>query len=329
MKSLSFELYDLNNNKYNIKIDFQNQYFDIKATNELTFPKKEYNGIYYLNCLLNTNNFFKSFNLVPDYYNTFVQLKNLNSFKITTYASCVVLTIQKQYYMQKDVELRLNEKILDINSIVNELCKKCIELEGERKSCKCTNCREIENKYNDLKAKYDNLLNEIKIIKSSIFLDEDKMILDNFFDYQKPTSCHLIYSSLKHGEKRNDFFNYCKNKNNLLFFIIDSAGNKFGAYISSYLKPTTGSIVDYNAFLFSINKNKKFKTLNPENSIIVDTQYVICFGGKIGQNDLYLNFGNLLSGMNIYQTFGDKNYDTTNNNARFTIKSLDVYKINF
>ena len=217
---------------------------------------------------------------------------------------------------------------MDTNSIVNELCKKCIELEKE-KNCNFLNYFELENKYNDLKKKYDDLLNEIKMIKTSLFFEEDKKILDNFFDYQKPTSYHLIYSSLKDGKQRNNFFNYCQNKNNLLIFIIDSAGNKFGAYISSYLKPTTGSIVDYNAFLFSINKNKKFKTLQPENSIIVDPQYVICFGGQIGKNDLYLNFGNSGSGMNNYQTFGDKNYDTTNNNIIFSIKSLDVYKINF
>lgn len=187
--------------------------------------------------------------------------------------------------------------------------------------------KDYETKYYELEKKYNNILNELNYIKASLFLDEDKRTIDNFFDYQKPTSYHLIYSSIKDGDAKKNLLNYCKNKNNLLIFIIDSDGNKFGVYISSYLKESEGSIVDYNSFLFSMNKKKKYKTLQPENSIIIDPDYIICFGGKKGQNDLYLNFGNLASGMNKVQTFGDKNYDTSNNKKQFTIKSLDVYKI--
>ena len=99
MKSLSFELEDYYKNKYNIKIDFQNNYFDIKATNELVFPKKEYSNIFYLNNLQNLYNFFISFNFVPEYYDSFFQFKNLNSFQIITYANYIILKIQKQYYM--------------------------------------------------------------------------------------------------------------------------------------------------------------------------------------------------------------------------------------
>ena len=343
MKNLTFDLCDSNKQKYNVKIDFST-YLLINATNEMTFPKKEYTCSIQLTTLQSYNNF--RYNTIQDYYIPFSEFLKSNSFEIFTYNNYITLKINKPYYMQNDIFFSLNEKAFDITKIVNELCKKFLELEKKITSLENENVsgknyysfnsfftrrldNESERKYNELEKKYNNILNELNYIKSSLFLEEDKKILDNFFDYQKPSSYHLIYSSIKDGANRKNLLSCCKNKNNLLIFIIDSNGNKFGVYISSYLKDYEGSIVDYNSFLFSINKNKKFKTKEPENSIIVDPDYLICFGGKKGGNDLYLNFGNLASGMNKVQTFGDKNYDTTNNNSKFTIKSLDIYKIIF
>ena len=68
MVNLNFSLYDSGKQKYNINIDFTTCLI-ITATNEMTFPKKQYSCSHPLNTLQNIKNFH--YNTIQDYYTPF------------------------------------------------------------------------------------------------------------------------------------------------------------------------------------------------------------------------------------------------------------------
>ena len=124
----------------------------------------------------------------------------------------------------------------------------------------------------------------------------------------------------------------CEGKNNLLFYVEDKIGNKFGGFMSSkfIVKNKIEEIIkDENSFIFSIQKQKKFKIIKPQNAIIINNSYLICFGGSFSLgNDLYICL-NGSGGMNRTDYFGDKNFETTNGQSGFIIKEFQVFELIF
>ena len=96
---------------------------------------------------------------------------------------------------------------------------------------------------------------------------------------------------------------------------------------STLVKSDYLNIKDENSFIFSVQNKKKFKVLNPSKAIHVSNDYLICFGGDNCANDLYI--GNENGGMNIKDTYGDNNYETTNGNSSFTIDEFKVFELIF
>ena len=133
---------------------------------------------------------------------------------------------------------------------------------------------------------------------------------------------------MDNGNDRNNFFANCAGKKNLLFLVKDTKGNKFGGYMSSTLVKSDDLIIkDENSFIFSVQNKKKFKVLNPSKAIHVSNDYLICFGGNKGANDLYI--GNENGGMCKKDTYGDKSYETTNGNSSFTIDEFKIFELSF
>ena len=86
-------------------------------------------------------------------------------------------------------------------------------------------------------------------------------------------------------------------------------------------------IKDENSFIFSVQNKKKFKVLNPSKAIHVRSNYLITFGGDGRGNDFYIQ--EKTGGMNIKDTYGDKNNETTNGNSSFTIDEFKVFELIF
>ena len=167
-----------------------------------------------------------------------------------------------------------------------------------------------------------------------LILNEDvKIIIDNFFDI-KPEKLFKIYQGRKHGDKAEDLFKYCGEKDNLIILFEDKKNNKFGGFISKKLPKDNSKdikIRDEKAFLFSLKGKKKFKVLNPENAVFISKAFPLCFGGKFNYNDLYTvsPFFEKDSGMYSTDTYGDKNYEISNGQSSFKLKDIIIYQIEF
>ena len=134
----------------------------------------------------------------------------------------------------------------------------------------------------------------------------------------------MIYNGLD----RDTFFEKCAGKNNLLFLVKGEEGNEFGGYMSSKLLKNTNDeliIKDDNAFIFNLEKKKKFKVIKPEKAISIYDDYLICFGEDLEGNDLFIDADE--TGMNTTDCYGDKKYETTNGKKYFSITEFKVYHL--
>ena len=301
--NLSFDLVDEKSNKgYSAHLDFsRNLDITVKAKDE--FPQKEYEGSFTLDELKKKSRFFKMFDSIADSFNDVKLLQEQKTFFVLYNDNSLTFGIKKQIGIQDDVIFPLVQKSSDIKEVVDELCKKN---------------NELEKKVNDLNERVNQLENDLKIISAFALDSSDENVIKGFFE-KKPKAFKLIYI----GKDRNNFFANCEGKKNLLFLVKDTKGNKFGGYMSSTL--VKSNIKDENSFIFSVQNKKKFKVLNPSKAIHVSNDYLICFGGNKGANDFYI--GNENGGMNIKDTYGDNNYETTN--GKFTIDEFKVFELSF
>ena len=84
-------------------------------------------------------------------------------------------------------------------------------------------------------------------------------------------------------------------------------------------------IKDKNAFIFNIQKKKKFNIIKEDNAVNIQTGYLISFGGSSNLgNDLYIH-DSKTGGMNRNDYYGDKEYETSNGQSRFSISEFKVY----
>ena len=339
-----------NINNYNIILTFSKN-FDIKAECGESLNKKIYNASFSLEELKNKSKFFRMFDSIEDTYNDIKLLLDQNSFYIQTYEKSITFCIKKQIGIQYDIVFPLKESSVDLKEIVAELCEKNNELENKINILTEKNIN-LENKLNEINIKVDNLEKQIKNIilnekvnktdhrelkeNNSIndgLTNEERNKIKALFDEKKPIKFNLLYSGLD----REEFFEKCQGKNNLLFLVNDERGEKYGGFMSSKLiknkKGECAIIKDEKSFLFNLDKTKKFKVIKPKQALVVNEDYIICFGGEKGSNDFYIRdnkaFYSKTVGNYKVDSYGDKNYETTNGQGDYKIIKLKIYQIIF
>ena len=319
------------------------------------FPKKKYKNSFSLNELKNKSKFFKIYDTIEESYNDIKSFSDQSSFFIQTQEKSLSLGIKKQIGIPYDIVFPLKEEPSDLNEIVSELYTKYMNLEksveNNNNELKLKNinlekkCNELEIKNINLEKKINELYEKYELICQKYNelsnIKENKKIVSNtneesnliskiqlFFD--KPIKgINLVYN----GFDRNEFFDKCSGKNNLLFLVKDINGNEFGGYMSStFIKNENNKeliIKDKNAFIFNIQKKKKFHVIKPDKAINLTNSYFICFGGSSLDegNDLYI-YEDKIGGMNTTDYYGDRNYETSNGRTKFKLSEFRVYHIN-
>jgi hypothetical protein len=81
---------------------------------------------------------------------------------------------------------------------------------------------------------------------------------------KKSNKTTLLLNSNKDGDSINFVEEKCKNKYPTLVVIMTTKGIKFGGYTTQEWKK--GVNKDNDAFVFSLDKKKKYKILNPINA---------------------------------------------------------------
>ena len=339
-------------NNYNVIINFTKS-FDIKVEYGESLNKKIYNGSFTLEELKNKSKFFKMFDSVQETYNDIKLLLDQNSFYIQTYEKSITLCIKKQLGIQYDIVFPLKEGSVDIKEIVAELCEKNIVLERKidilteknlnlEKQINEINIK-YEKKIDDLEKQIKNILNEkneILEINENIcnqndgLTNDEREKINKLFDEKIPKKFNLLYNGLD----REEFFEKCNGKDNLLFLINGERGMKYGGYMSSKLiknkKGKSINIRDEKSFIFNLDTLKKFKVIKPEQAIEIRDGYLICFGGNASGNDFYIYDNKTFisrgtAGMNSTDSYGDKNYEITIGKGCYKVNDIKIYQLFF
>ena len=167
---------------------------------------------------------------------------------------------------------------------------------------------------------------------SNILTEEEKEILKKFIGTNR--TIKLLYRATRDGDKAENFYEKCENKGPTLILIETKTKRKFGGYTSlSWKKPIDQKCIYYkddNAFLFSLNKKKKylFGDKGNEQAVCMYQNEGPAFGGG---NDFFISSGCLSSSYsynNCPYTYKTSRCELNAGHYNFEVKDYEVYSIN-
>ena len=116
-------------------------------------------------------------------------------------------------------------------------------------------------KFKEIPIDYINF--EFKDTKILNNLNE-KIMISNWINPNSKIKFNLLYQISRDGDKISTFYNKVKNKYPTLILIKSKSGYKFGGYTTQIWESTNKHKKDKLAFLFSLNKQKKYNIKNEQ-----------------------------------------------------------------
>ena len=291
-----------------------------------SFPQKDYKTILSSDQLYKLDKLFINFETTKDLVNWIINtLKQKNSDIKFLDNKCILQ--MKNPITNKIFELNLNEKEKDLNSrinhletIISEQNKKIISLEERIKRLE-----DIINKYEGKEKEKEEKL--ISFSGTEILNNEAKKMLLNWLP-KKPTKLTLLLNSNIDGDSTSTFMNKCNGKCPTLVVIKTTKGNIFGGYTTQQWKQ--GKVKDQNAFVFSIDKKKKYNIKYPEYAIGFENNYfwifgysyntIVCHNNCTKTNDNYVD----------NKTYDiPEQYELNEGERNFTVKSFEIYHVEY
>jgi hypothetical protein len=177
-------------------------------------------------------------------------------------------------------------------------------------------------------------LNPPQLFTNSTILKENEFnIVKNWIG--KDVELKLLYKSSVHGDRAADFHSKCDNKGPTISFIETMRGVRFGGYTSlSWDQTGSYKTNDTEAFLFSLDNQRKYAITNQSNVIYCNSAYNVTFGGG---HDFYIAdyIGHTGSYSNFPHSFG-KNDNFENRGQTyltggyyFIVKEIEVFSVVF
>ena len=225
----------------------------------------------------------------------------------------------------KIFELNLNETEKDLNSRVNNL-----ETIISEQNKKIILLEERIKKLEDIINKYEEKEKEKQLISFSgteILNNESKKMLLSWLP-RKPIKITLLLNSNIDGDSTSIFMNKCNGKCPTLAVIKTTNGYIFGGYTTKQWNG--GEVQDKNAFVFSIDKKKKYNIKVPEHAIYsgknawwgfgCGSNAIVCFNNCTKRNDNYVD----------NKTYDiPEQYELNEGERNFTVKSFEIYHIEY
>ena len=179
----------------------------------------------------------------------------------------------------------------------------------------------------------DTLFNSSLIIKTK----QEKLNLYNWLTMKGGNikEIKLIFQSSKDGDEYETFFSKCGDKGPTLILIESKNQKKFGGFSKAKWTNKKGKaqIKDESAFVFSLDKLKKYDVLKSEIAIVCyPDDYLIMYGNNYDRYGLRIKNGFLENGN--YENFKNKSYDINepfglSGENEFFVEELEVFLITF
>ena len=211
-----------------------------------------------------------------------------------------------------------NSRVCNLENYISEQNKKMILMEERLKI--------LEEKM----AKYDQTKKEEEeknklFTGSEILTNEAKDMLLNWLP-RKPNKITLLMNSNIDGDSTKTFMDKCNGKCPTLAVIKTTNGYVFGGYTTQMWKE--GKVKDNNAFVFSIDKKRKYNIKQPENAIGFGKywEFGYFFNAITVTDNCTKNNGNYV-GNKTYDI--PEQYELNGGVKNFTVKSFEIYHIEY
>ena len=235
-----------------------------------------------------------------------------------------------EYSPERKIEIIIPKK--DINDISQlNIITELINIIQENK--------EIKQKLIDLEQKVNILLKEKE--NREDMKGFEKTIIKNNSEAEKlmkwvcpnnERKVKLIYKATPEENTRDDFHRKCDNKGATLTIIETTKGRRFGGYTSVCWDSSSGSKDDKEAFLFSLDNDKKYDVIQSKNvKVYSGSGYGPWFGNN-GNIGLAYDKNYFIGNDSHREYFEYKCYSTTVENElsggkTFNISKMEVYQI--
>ena len=130
------------------------------------------------------------------------------------------------------------------------------------------------------------------------------------------------------GDTTQAFKNKCEGKKPTYVIIKTKKGYKFGGYTTKLWKQ--GTIKDNNAFVFSLDKKRKYSILKPEYATGFSLNDCWCFGylyNAISINENCTSNNDNFVGNGTYDI--KEQYELNGREKYFTVESFEIYQVNY
>lgn len=294
------------------KAEFNNNIIRLMVI-ELTIPQKDYELLLTLEQMCKINRFFVNFENTNDLANWIINsFKEKNSSIKFIDNKCIIQ--MKNPISNKTFELILNKEQKDLNSRINNL--EAIIIEQNKK---IISLEERIKKLEDFLS-YD-------LAKSEILNKSQQDMVINWLP-GKASKINLLMNSNLDGDSTKTFMNKCKGKSPTLAVIQTANGKIFGGYTTQMWKE--GEVKDNGAFVFSIDKQKKYKIKQPDLAIGFGKNSWWGFGSRHNAIVIVENCttrdGNWV-GNETYDI--PEPYELNGGEKNFTVKSFEIYYVDY
>lgn len=291
------------------------------------FPIKEYEAQFTLEQLYKINKYFINFENSNELLDNLIDsIKNKKSNLKFKEKECLLQIINPITNKNFDLSINIKEKdmnsrIKDLEEIISQQNNKILFLEEKIKQFEPM----FEEYINKKKEEKDNIS---KMFKESQIIDKDEKKLLIEWLPNKPKSINLIMNSKIDGDTSKAFQDKCGGKKPTYAIIKTKKGYKFGGYTTECWKQ--GQIKDNNAFVFSLNKKKKYNILKPDYATYFSLNNYWMFGYSYNAIVVYDNCTSNNSSYVGNETYDIKEqYELNGGEQYFTVESFEVYQVNY
>ena len=295
-----------------------------------------YKGQIDLYTLQEKDRYFKMYDKIEDAYEDILTTFSKDKYELIKEENHLVINIEIEVNFKKNIiSFILDKKEIPSEDLTKSLYKIASKYIKENNGLKYE-ILELKEKINNMEEKINFMYEYIKnkegffdvVLKKSNLINEKQIeLIQNWISPKNYLKCKLIFNAKEHGDKISTYHLLCDNKGKTLTIFTTDDNLTLGGYLSKSFNENSGWIHDENAFLFSLNPDEKY--------VSIDTTYTF-YGGKDrgptfgGYNiEIFDNFfTNDKNKYNMSKTTYDFHRKQKNENVHyFKVIDLQVYQI--
>ena len=332
--SINFQ-YDKKN--YKLTLKYENNNLNITCLEINSIPSNKYEMKYSKEDLEKISRFFIIYDSIEDSLPELINQIEKKEIIINITSSSLQITFKIKILNFKDFTLELLKQKNDVETTIEFLCETVNYLKNEN--------MELKKEINELKLKIQEINEIIKPIQEEklriekiqkqfleskiISENHEKELILKWINPKSNIKFTLLFQSSRDGDRTSTFYNKVSNKSSILIIIKSNYGYRFGGYTTLNFQNTNGNYKkDEKAFIFSIDKKKKYNNTQAQYAIYTQSSY-FAFGGG---HDFYINdqfkTNSNYCGFPCSYSGGEQN-EFNGGNSNFTVIECEAYHVEF